>query len=642
MRSKITHYILGLLSFAVPFCLYSFTRSTSLGFADAAEFALVTKIASIAHAPGFPSYIFLGWLWGNISIFFTPDHAYALALFSATCTASACLLLYLLFRKVGLYQYKNTLSENLISAGSAITVLAFATGMTVWFWSNCVEVYALHMLAMAMVLYGLGSYNLNGKIMHVVIAAVGLGIGVANHHLTMIFFIPFLILLLDRQSGFMNAPVELNKKKVSNLPGFWNRIFKLLFQKEFKVLVGVSLTVSVLFYGWMYVRAGVELPYKFGQPDNLDRLIYHLAGGAWIKQTQKSVEGLAALRLPYFAQITFRQFFIFIPFLVMGIIHLFRLKKRSLLGISLLFFFLIFMYQLRIDQTSDTDAYMLLPFMALCIPLAYGIWQTILKARSLVFIFPVLIFAQAAYSFPRVDKRDYLVSESLMQELDKSSPQGSTLLIADWTLVIQYYYYRIVHNFRPDLVVLNYDLKFTHYKILPNLFPEYYAKVKPEYDDFIAKLGKEHPQEIYNTGGTLNTQELMNAYSLVIRKMRDLAVESGHPFMADPKAYVFLVNQKVIPDKLNLSGFFVSNIPVDSDSGFVNRRQKWLDSPILLHDPAASDKVVDLQAAYDFHKRYFEATGDAQNLLAAQNNLNFILQKQKEMKKNMPFIYRPK
>ena len=80
-----------------------------------------------------------------------------------------------------------------------------------------------------------------------------------------------------------------------------------------------------------------------------------------------------------------------------------------------------------------------------------------------------------------------------MELLDASAPRNSVVIISDWTTVIQYYYYRIAENFRPDLTVLNYDIKFTHFRILPILYPAFYTKIQPEYDGFIEALRSEHP-----------------------------------------------------------------------------------------------------------------------------------------------------
>ena len=64
MRRKTILFSLSvLLSFAIPTLIVLSNVGYFLGFADAAEFALVTKIAGIAHPPGFPAYVLTGKVW---------------------------------------------------------------------------------------------------------------------------------------------------------------------------------------------------------------------------------------------------------------------------------------------------------------------------------------------------------------------------------------------------------------------------------------------------------------------------------------------------------------------------------------------------------------------------------------------------
>ena len=60
----------------------------------------------------------------------------------------------------------------------------------------------------------------------------------------------------------------------------------------------VTTGLVIFFYGWMMLRAGAELPYKFGEPDTLSRLFFHVSGGAFIKTKSSAVRGaeLWALR----------------------------------------------------------------------------------------------------------------------------------------------------------------------------------------------------------------------------------------------------------------------------------------------------------------------------------------------------------
>ncbi|MFM7216898.1 MAG: protein O-mannosyl-transferase family, partial [Bacteroidota bacterium] len=83
---------LSLIVFFSSLALYISTFSTSLMFDDAAEFALVIRLGSIAHSPGFPSFVFSGIIWDRLMSFLFHDTVFRLNLFSAVSMSAASLL----------------------------------------------------------------------------------------------------------------------------------------------------------------------------------------------------------------------------------------------------------------------------------------------------------------------------------------------------------------------------------------------------------------------------------------------------------------------------------------------------------------------------------------------------------------------
>lgn len=644
MKTKLIFPLSALLAFVIPMIIVLSNIGYFLGFADAAEFALVIKIAGIAHAPGFPSYIIIGKLWSVIMHFLGIAHVKGLIWFSVFCAALSTLLLFFTCYRI-LKVMHPSFSEFLHCTISLSAALCFISGVTAWHWSGNVEVYAFQVLAFAITFFGFTRFYFDKNRLSLYITASGIALGLANHHLTMILFLPFLLYFFtnDLFKVTLAKPASNNvkprkKEKITSVkePSFID-IFR---SKNFLILAGSTALLTAMFYGWMFYRASEDLPFKFGNPDNLPRFLYHLAGGAWIKNTQTKVEGLVGLRFPYFMNLTFEQIFLFIPLLFLGIIELIRNKSRKIIYICLGYYILILLYQLRIDQTADTDAYLLPAFFMLNVFILFGIAWLASKNKNLVFLIPVLFVMQVVLNFPKTDKRNYNVDQTLMHEIDRSAPKNSTVLIADWTTVIQYYYYRIVENFRPDLIVLNYDLKFTNYKIIPAVYPAFYNEIKPEYDNFITALGNAHPQEIYNTGCSLDTRELMNSFFVVIRKMQERCKNTGTPFMCDPKAYVFLSQYDLMSGNAIVSGCFVSGIPTNIGKEFLKLDYEWLDSPLILKEPSATDKMVDIEAALDFSKRYYKSIGDATDAEQAEKSYAKVKTIQREMKHNMPFVYR--
>jgi hypothetical protein len=228
-----------------------------------------------------------------------------------------------------------------------------------------------------------------------------------------------------------------------------------------------------------------------------------------------------------------------------------------------------------------------------------------------------------------------------MHLLDISAPKNSIIIISDWSLIIQYYYYRIVENFRPDLVVLNYDIKFNNYKILPLLYPAFYKSIQKEYDDFVQILGKEHPHQIVNTGCNLNTPALMSAYRNLINKIEDVARSGNKYFLTDSRANLFYTENNYYSPKKFVSGCFSSSMPGDSiaNNYFLNMDFPFLNSPILLTDPSAINTIIGYRATTEKYLEYYSALKDSnyvsKSLFAYDkaNNIKII------MRRNLPYTF---
>lgn len=604
-----------------------------LGFADAAEFNLVSYLAGVAHAPGFPAYtlfssLFLipaSWVSGTVT---------SLVFFSALCLALAALLLFdSTFRLLKTLWPEHPLSMHLMTAA---TVASFpVTGTTLWHWAHAVEVYTLQTLFVTMVIYGLVLREDGKPKPGTVLAALGFGLGLANHHLTTVFLLPFLIVLWP--SGWMKrSPVQGKKKKPKQ-----GTIWKELTGGDAVLFAAISSGVVVLAYGWLMWRSSDILPFAFGSPNTPERLIYHLSGGAWMKNTQTVVKGIVAMRLPYFLRITWEQFFLSSGFLIYGIIALQKTGQSRLWMAITGYFLLIFVYQLRIDQTADTDAYLCTAFFLMSLLSAPGLFLFARLKPYIWLTFPAILTAQAWINHPKTDLRDFDLSTAILRDLDRSAPQGSVVLIADWTASINALNARITQDFRKDLCILNYDLKFTHHELFRRNYPDVYAEVAAPYERFISLLGQYHPQEVYNTGCTLNQPDLLRAYLDVIKALQDYCTRRGVAFMADPKAYVFLVQQGVFPST-HVSGAYLSTMPgtTQANDAFLRLEHKWINNRHVLSDPSAADKLVDLEAALDMHRRYWQQTGDTVRLGLAETHYQDIKRRQREMKKKMAFLFR--
>jgi len=615
-------------------------------FDDAGEFATVINIGSIAHPPGTPAYILSGWIWNKLFLLFTHNHIFILNLFSITCSSIASLLFYHSVRMMlGYSQGKQTISVKTDWIAAA-TALCFATEITTWTWSNTIEVYAFQVFAMSVLLFGLIGYHCTRKKLYLILAAVGYAFGISNHHLTVILFTPFIpFFFFNDLLVFKSAPLQDKKdkkKKPQPVRQSWAKDYiGVLKSKPLWQMAAITTVVTFGFYFWMYMRAQHDYPYMFGQPDTLQGMIYHITGGSYAKNIEETSKNILLSRIPYFLQLTFFQYLFFFPLLIAGLAFMLRKKLFRLFSVVVIYFLLLFAYQLNNNQWENTDAYMILPFMLLTIPVAYGAmaWFESLKLK---YILPAAVLLQAIINFPKCDRRNYNISESLMHQLDVSAPKNSIIIIADWSLLIQYYYSRIVENFRPDLVVLNQDIKFNHYKVIKVMYPDFYKSIQPEYDRFIDALAEEHPEQVTNTGCDLTTQKLMTAFHTLITKIETVAQQQHRPLLTDPRANYFMIQQGFYSPNRYVSGCFVSSVPSNNNDEFLKFDMKWLKSPMLSEDLTALNKMVDYQAMFDNHINYFTAANDTARLALAEEGKDKVMRLQREMKKHISFAYKLK
>ena len=116
---------------------------------DSGELILAAWSGGVAHAPGFPLYTALGWLWSHLLP--VGRIAWRLNLFSAVCGALAGGLTYALALRTLREGTTEVVTANTVVA-AAIGALALGLGRTVWTWATVAEVYTLTLAIAAAIL----------------------------------------------------------------------------------------------------------------------------------------------------------------------------------------------------------------------------------------------------------------------------------------------------------------------------------------------------------------------------------------------------------------------------------------------------------------------------------------------------------
>ncbi|NJN93791.1 MAG: DUF2723 domain-containing protein [Anaerolineales bacterium] len=132
------------------FLLYLSTLAPTVLEADGGEFQFVPWLPGIAHPTGYPLYVLLGWLWTHLLPL--GEVAWRMNLLSAVLAAIAVGLTYGVARQL----LDRTLPDSPVPArilAAAVSAASFAASHTFWSQAVMAEVYALHALFVAAILW---------------------------------------------------------------------------------------------------------------------------------------------------------------------------------------------------------------------------------------------------------------------------------------------------------------------------------------------------------------------------------------------------------------------------------------------------------------------------------------------------------
>ena len=445
---KINHrpWLLSLILAALLAAVYGFTLAPGYTWAnraaDAGDLITAAYTGGVAHPPGYPTYLLLARLFQYL-----PFGTLALRtnLLSALCGVLAALLVMDLICRIA------PGDRHLRSWAGLIAGLAF--GLSPLFWSQAVitEVYTLHVLLIALILWlifaPLTEVRLFSKVGLLNTATwrerlIGLlfGLGLGNQ-LTIILMLPAW-LLFDWDTVRIFSKIDRS----------------LLFRRLGWVLAG-----ALLVYLTIPWRARGASPVNWGGADDW-------AGFWWLVSGQLYQGELFALdraayleRLAHWFTSLREQFgWAGLALGVYGWLGLLRARRRSaLLWLTL---WIAAAYSLFSLIYAVDDYYvLLLPFY-----LVFALWLGIGAARLLrviqawrswaVFLGIVsllgLVGLNAASHYAAVDASQEREAVTFAQSVLARVPQGGLLLTSqdEDTFVLWYYHYALGH--RPDLILL--------------------------------------------------------------------------------------------------------------------------------------------------------------------------------------------
>jgi hypothetical protein len=186
-------WALGLGAAALLLYVATLAPTVVTVFDDSLEFQVVLPSLAIAHPTGYPLYTLLGWLFSRLPV---GDLAYRINLFSALAGAATIGVLFLTARRLGSARLP-----------AAVMGGVFALSTIWWSQATIAEVYTLHGLAVALILY----LTLSDRGTRTPWLALVFGLALAHHRTTLLLAPGVAVYLLWSDPGLLRRPADLAK-----------------------------------------------------------------------------------------------------------------------------------------------------------------------------------------------------------------------------------------------------------------------------------------------------------------------------------------------------------------------------------------------------------------------------------------------
>lgn len=175
--------------------VYTITLCPTVFWWDSGELIANIAVLGIPHRPSFPIYVLLGKLFS-----FLPFWSFALKVnfLSGLFASFSLAIFYKIFLKSANLFFPGMAKKRELVLLSGFSFI-FVFGFTYSFWIQAVraEVYSLNVLFFSLLLFSSILYLKEGKLKHIYLFFFLLGLGLGNHHLSLLSTIPaFLILFL--------------------------------------------------------------------------------------------------------------------------------------------------------------------------------------------------------------------------------------------------------------------------------------------------------------------------------------------------------------------------------------------------------------------------------------------------------------
>ena len=410
---------------------------------DGGDLITAAATGGIAHPTGYPLYLLLARLFQLIPI---GSLAFRTNLMSAIATALSALLIYGLVTQSLSHSNANHYWVPGMASG-----LAFGLAPLIWSQAVITEVYSLHSLFVALILYEAVTPLTGTLTQKRMDSALGLTFGLAmGNHVTTIFLLPVILLT----TIFRKPPLLQGKSWISN----WQLDYHTLLRRI--IWIGIGLLV----YLTLPLRSLSHPPINWGNPINLDGFTWLVSGklyqGLLLNMNLASlidrVQPAAALWLAQFGVIG----------LSVGLTGLVVFFQPTRLNYSMLWIAILSIVFSIGYATPDAIMYFIPAYLCFAIWIGMGLAGLMEKVSTrfhsfgllagLIFIGVLMI--QAWVHFPQVDASHDLRAESFGKSVLSLAPDRALVFVKGDEAIFTSWYFQYALRNRPDLVIVAGDL----------------------------------------------------------------------------------------------------------------------------------------------------------------------------------------
>ena len=184
----------GLFLFSFFLLIYIFTLCPTVFWWDCGEFIANIAVLGLPHRPGFPIYVLLGKFFSFLPFF---SLALKINFLSALFSTFSLLTFYFAFFEIlDLFfpRIAQKKAQALVSASAFLLVLGFTYSF--WIQATRAEVYSLSIFFFALLLFFTLRYLKTCYVRYLYLFFFLLGLGLGNHHLSLLSTTPALFFLL--------------------------------------------------------------------------------------------------------------------------------------------------------------------------------------------------------------------------------------------------------------------------------------------------------------------------------------------------------------------------------------------------------------------------------------------------------------